>query len=706
MNPTSKTGPEGPPGDDSGAGKLPALPPGISVGVLPASSPGAPPADSAEKLLAEIADLAASPVPEPVFLQEVLKRSVALLGGEAGAIWMFDAERRLVLQAEVRLQATGFLDDPALRAGCERPFSEVLAGGGVRHHEIEQATLREGLRKRSILLGGLARGEQVAGLVQVFESAAAPEEVRPARLRILEEICSRAAQFWRPKTKSPTPEPARGTAGSDQWTLALHESRKSAEVAVVACNECRRLLGVDRVSIGERHGPGVKILAVSGQQSVNARSNVVRLLSQLATEVLRTGEKLAFAGDTRNLPPQIEKLLADYLHESRSRAVVVVPVAGPAPHDEESQDSAASARREQTKPKPVGVVVVEQVSETPLPVDLDARLDVLGAHVGLALFHAQASERIFLLSLWTFLGNWKSRLKGRRLLQIAAVIAAVALIGLALVVVPWEYRVVGKGRLMPVERRGIFAPWDGEVVALAVKSGQPVEKGALLVSLKNVELQANLLKQTNLLQEKKKQRAAIAAQLSEPAVAANPATAVELRGKFMQMAVEIAGAEEQARILSQQVEDLSIRAPIAGVVATFRIEEMLRERPVKRGELLLEVMDPRGRWRLELDVPENRLGHILGAQQKHDDGRLPLRYVLATATESTYEGSLDSISTRSVISETEGSVVPLFASLSNPAPPDPRIGSEVIAKIDCGRRSLGYVLFGDVIEFIRKRFWL
>ena len=33
-------------------------------------------------------------------------------------------------------------------------------------------------------------------------------------------------------------------------------------------------------------------------------------------------------------------------------------------------------------------------------------------------------------------------------------------------------------------------------------------------------------------------------------------------------------------------------------------------------------------------------------------------------------------------------------------------GAEVIAKIDCGRRSLGYVLFGDVIEFIRKRFWL
>ncbi len=26
-------------------------------------------------------------------------------------------------------------------------------------------------------------------------------------------------------------------------------------------------------------------------------------------------------------------------------------------------------------------------------------------------------------------------------------------------------------------------------------------------------------------------------------------------------------------------------------------------------------------------------------------------------------------------------------------------------RIACGRRSLGYVLFGDVIEFVQRRFW-
>src|SRR5207302_7916925 len=114
---------------------------------------------------------------------------------------------------------------------------------------------------------------------------------------------------------------------------------------------------------------------------------------------------------------------------------------------------------------------------------------------------------------------------------------------------------------------------------------------------------------------------------SEPAGAANRTNEIELRGKFAQLEEEIKGAAEQVASLDRQVKALSVVSPISGVVATFRIEELLRERPVKRGELLLEVMDPTGPWRLELDVPENRLGHIIKAQRTYDDGKRPVRYV-------------------------------------------------------------------------------
>jgi hypothetical protein len=34
-----------------------------------------------------------------------------------------------------------------------------------------------------------------------------------------------------------------------------------------------------------------------------------------------------------------------------------------------------------------------------------------------------------------------------------------------------------------------------------------------------------------------------------------------------------------------------------------------------------------------------------------------------------------------------------------------RIGADAVARIDCGNRSLGYVLFGDAVEFIQRRLW-
>jgi multidrug efflux pump subunit AcrA (membrane-fusion protein) len=668
--------------------------------------PGLPAQEAASRPLAEIADLAASPVPEPVFLQELLKRAVEVLGAAAGVVWMFDAQRRLVLQCEVRLQTTGFIEDLALRSAFEQPFAEVLRAGGVLAHDAERATLRDGISRCPALLGGLQRDTEVSGLVQIFEGRQPPEG-RNDRLRLLEQICGLATRYWQQRSALATQAVASpGTQPGEQWSLAVHESLKTLDVAVVAANECRRALGVDRLSVAERHGPRVKILAVSGQPSVNARSNAIRLLSQLTEQVLDTGEKLTFTGETSHLPPQIEKLLADYLHESRSRALVVLPITGPPPRDEEQASTGATLGKPPAKAAPVGVLIVEQISETPLPADLDARLDRVAPHVGLALRNAQIHDRIFLMPVWEFLGDWKARLKGRRLAQISAVLAVAAVIVLSLLFVPWDYRVSGKGQLMPIDRRAVFAPWDGEVVMLYKHSGDFVKKDETLLQLENKELEAKKLLQQTTLLDKKKQATSIAAQLNDRETSKNPATETELRGKYLQLEVEIKGAEAQVASLKRQVEALTVRAPISGVVATFRLEEMLRRRPVKFGDLLLEIMNRDGPWRLELDVPENRLGHILQAQDKSGNMRLPVRYKLATATELTYEGLLDEISTRSAVSEGEGSVVSLYASLTEPTPPAPRIGAEVTARINCGKKSLGYFLFGDVIEFVRKRFWL
>src|SRR5207244_1659816 len=103
----------------------------------------------------------------------------------------------------------------------------------------------------------------------------------------------------------------------------------------------------------------------SGQQSVSARSNAIRLLGKLTEKVLATGEKLSFTGDTEKFPAQFEALLADYLLESRSRVIIILPVFGPKPWDQESQDKPEFEKHILAKPVPVGGIVVEQISESP-----------------------------------------------------------------------------------------------------------------------------------------------------------------------------------------------------------------------------------------------------------------------------------------------------------------------------------------------------
>jgi len=133
----------------------------------------------------------------------------------------------------------------------ERPFGEVLQSGGVLAHEAEQATLRDGIRHHWRFWGpaaGKRRSRECCSSSsrQVPRPGGAPG----AAFAVLGRVCGQAARFWLHRSAhAESSEPAASAAPAEQWTLALFDSLKAAEVAAVAANECRRLLAVDRVSV-------------------------------------------------------------------------------------------------------------------------------------------------------------------------------------------------------------------------------------------------------------------------------------------------------------------------------------------------------------------------------------------------------------------------------------------------------------------------
>ena len=118
----------------------------------------------------------------------------------------------------------------------------------------------------------------------------------------------------------------------------------------------------------------------------------------------------------------------------------------------------------------------------------------------------------------------------------------------------------------------------------------------------------------------------------------------------------------------------------------------------------MEVMNEEADWQLELLLPEKRLGHLVD-QIANSQESLKVKFVQATASEDEYDAEVDSVATRLEVSESGVAGISIYASIDSSQNIRKTIGAEVIAKIDCGKRSLGYVWFGDILDWMRQTSW-
>jgi hypothetical protein len=655
----------------------------------------------------EIEQLAESGMPPEQFFQRFLQLLMGALGSRAGAVWMLGNGGMLNRFCEINLAETALNDNPEALRTNQRLLVEVIADGQARSHNPDDARGVELPSPHHIILAALQNGTESVGVVEIFQRPDSPREARPGYLQFVEQMCGYASKYL----ERPRDLPAAKSGPSDgfieefaAFVLGLQRSLQMKEVASIAANDGRLLLKCDRVSLAVQRGKKVVIQAISGQDAVNQRANLVSSMSRLAEQVVATGEPVMYTGKVENLPPQVEEPLAAYVQESGSRMVAVVPLLETEPIDTtpgEKPDRPPTERRTRA----IGCLIAEQIKDSQPPPQLRERIDLMADHIAAALNNARSHQQIFLLPVWQTLGRTTEWFYGRKLLKTLAILGLIGAVLGTLFVLPWDYRVEGEGRLMPVEQGQVFAPNDGEVEEILVQTGERVSAGQELVKLRNDDLTEMLTAAQDELAEKEGDAIALGVQARE--APARSQEAYQLEGELLVVQKEIAALLDRISRLERRVAELTVTAPNDGVVATFQLEQKLMGRPVRRGEILMEVMDDSGDWRLELEVPEDRLGHIMQAQQKLGRDDLRIEYVLATSATEDYECRLSEIATRPASSAENTSIVEVYAAIDRDAlPPNRRIGSDVRAKIHCGKKSLGYVLFGDVIEFFQKQFWL
>ena len=661
----------------------------------------------------EIESLSRSEVPPEDFFPQFLDKLVKALGADAGAVWMLEDGQRLGLKAETGLDAIGFRQNPNAAAQNQPLLLEVMSTGQAAVY-VPGETEKPLPAPHQIIVAALQTGSESAGVVQIFQRAGAPKEARPGYLQFVEQMCGYGSRYLE-RQKNRTETSLGESAASPflyefgDFVLQMQRTLDSKEVCSTAASDGRLLLNCDRVSVVLTWGRRTFVQAISGQDSVNKRANLVRTMVALAKTVIAMKEPLVYSGKNEALPPQVETPLADFVQESKSRLVMIVPLFETElliQSDDDDEDPART-RAAKKSDRIIGCLVIEQFrSSEPAP-NLQERVDLIADHVAAALHNAREHERIIFLPLWKGLGRISEWFHGRKLLKTLAVLAGIVLVVLALVFVPWDYRVEGEGQLMPVEQRQVYAQVDGEVIQVLAEGGAHVAKGQPLIKLKNDELHTQLLAARSELTEKQQLLRTLNAQISEASRNSEPEEKLRLQGQMLATKIEITGLEEQIEIYKDREAHLIVRSPMDGVLATFQVEQKLQNRPVKRGDALVEVMDENGPWRLELEVEEHRLGHIFEGQQKLHTEHLPVEFVLATRPESTYTGSVQDIATRADVAAEKGTIVEVLTKINaDDLPLDRRrIGAEVRAKINCGKSSLGYVLFGDVIEFVQKHWW-
>jgi hypothetical protein len=128
------------------------------------------------------------------------------------------------------------------------------------------------------------------------------------------------------------------------------------------------------------------------------------------------------------------------------------------------------------------------------------------------------------------------------------------------------------------------------------------------------------------------------------------------------------------------------------------LEQLLSDRPVQRGQSLLSVANLQGPWLAELDVPDERIGHVLSAETPEEP--IQVTFQLATDRGVDYRGTVRRIAGRTETTDDDRAIVHVTAEVDEQALRDLRPGATILAEIHCGKRSIAYVLLHEFVETV------
>lgn len=590
--------------------------------------------------------------------------------------------------------ATTTPDAPLSKDDQARLMGAVIQSGEPELYDLADISTDPQVAMVGIFPVHTAQG--VIAVIQAFFSAEVPFPTAKSFLAQANLWCGFAASHHLPS------ESDDATPSFIQVASQLHKSLDVEETAYAIANEGRRVTGCDRLSVLIRYGNKYKVKAVSGQESAHPRANAVKSLQRLVARTVAINEPFWYPEKSQSVPPEIEEPLEEHLDLSMCRSIGVLPLFPASVSDDPTKEQLPV----DDKREPIAALVIEHFSDVKEGRGaLLQQADVIAEQSGLALGNARQHEDVFLLPLWRWVGGFRKYFRGNRRNKTLGILSLLGFALFLLCVIPYPFRISSEGKLQPTVRRKVFAQLDGTVENVLVTENQLVEADQPLLELRSDGLD---MEQRKLQGERLTLQAGIDAMMARRLAdqrGQQPADPAELQAAAAQesdLRQQLAAVNRQIELHASMREKLTVRSPIAGRVITWNLQDVLADRPVGRGQLLLEVVDPTSAWNLELELPDRRIAQVLRAKGASEEP-LPVTYILASNPGTRLGGSFRSIEKRTNSSPDAGQYVRVLVDIEKAEGIEFQPGTKVQAKIDCGKRPMIKVWMNDIWQFVQSR---
>lgn len=646
---------------------------------------------SLEKMLGELRDLTHTASSPDDFYARLMQIVVGPLGLGGGVVWQRLANGSVQAIYQQCPDVIQLLDDRESQR-FHLALVEIVGRTKQSQHAAARSTVQGIVNPTSctLLFLPIVQGARSEYVLEFFTTERIASEALTGLLSVLEAVAHQASEYHRLELTRQLELQLSGNEQLRSFALRAHAQLNLMATAMTIVNEALLVLSCERAAVLQVIGRKARLLAISGSDGFERRSEVVRSLERL-------GAISAVAGPlqyptTEELPVEIERPLAAYVDQGHAQQLHLIPLERMIFDRSDQESGEANAI--------VGILVLERFQGTD-EVSSQQVIAQFSQHAAVALDNAVLAHR------WLWF-RWMSNWIGEGVIRKRArAWQRSALAGLCVLVIiaslwPVRFQLAATGRINPRVRQDIFAPAAGIVTEIHIREGEQVAEDAALLTLRSPALELQISELTG----KRQATEAALASARSLRLHANSTEIERARSAAdeEELKATLAGLAAQYEILDQQRRALVVRSPQAGKVITRDLQQRLMGRPVNPGDLLMRIAAVDAKWQLELDLPEYRLQDLLHAQQTQSQP-LKIRYLIAAAPVESHHATLESIRDAAQLNDARQPVIPLIAALDSETPPDARPQATVYAQIACGHRPLAFVWLHDIWEAITIRWW-